>query len=107
MQPYARARLLFIVGVFVPILLIPNVVLHCRSPDPSLRKWARYRSFSLFPPLSVGVCERERDRERRRDREKERERAHVCVCMCVCVREREKLCVCARVCGCSVEKPNR
>ena len=47
LEPSARARILFMLGVFVPVLLIPNIVMHCRSTDSYLRKYARYSLVAL------------------------------------------------------------
>ena len=47
LEPSARARILFMLGVFVPVLLIPNIVMYCRSTDSYLRKYARYSLVAL------------------------------------------------------------
>ncbi len=37
-----QARMLFMMGVFVPIFLMVNIALHMRRKELYLRKWARY-----------------------------------------------------------------
>mmetsp|Transcript_822 Transcript_822/g.1329 ORF Transcript_822/g.1329 Transcript_822/m.1329 type:complete len:154 (-) Transcript_822:128-589(-) len=54
-QPSTRARTLFVVGAIVPPLLVLNIILHCRSQDDYLKKWARYSAYALGMWVCLGV----------------------------------------------------
>mmetsp|Transcript_15945 Transcript_15945/g.32009 ORF Transcript_15945/g.32009 Transcript_15945/m.32009 type:complete len:81 (-) Transcript_15945:159-401(-) len=54
-QPSSRARMLFIVGSFIPIFLLLNIALNCRNQDGHLRKWARYSAAALLVWCCIGA----------------------------------------------------